>query len=79
MNNDFNEKDNLNDKKEKSLLRDMAKKGISKKIKAMPLKTKLIIGGIILGVVLFILFFAFTHPGGLLFESDYTSAFMCHG
>ena len=57
MNNDFNEKDNLNDKKEKSLLRDMAKKGISKKIKAMPLKTKLIIGGIILGVVLFILFF----------------------
>ena len=34
MNNDFNEKDNLNDKKEKSLLRDMAKKGISKKIKA---------------------------------------------
>lgn len=57
MNNDFNEKDNLNDKKEKSLLKDMAKKGISKKIKAMPLKTKLIIGGIILGVVLFMLLF----------------------
>lgn len=57
MNNDFNKKDNLNDKKEKSLLRDMAKKGISKKIKAMPLKTKLIIGGIILGIVLLILVF----------------------
>ena len=43
-----------NEENKKSLLKDMAKKGISKKIKAMPLKTKLIIGGIILGIVLFL-------------------------
>ena len=45
------------EKKKKSLLKDMAKKGISKKIKAMPLKTKLIIIGVIAGIVFFLLIF----------------------
>lgn len=42
---------------EKSLLKEMAKKGISKKIKTIPLKTKLIIAGIIAGIVFFLLIF----------------------
>lgn len=45
------------EKEKKSLLKDMAEKGISKKIKAMPLKTKLIIIGIIAGIVFFLLIF----------------------
>lgn len=50
--------DNLGqDKEEKSLLTDMAKKGISKKIKTVPLKTKLIIGGIVFGIISFLLLF----------------------
>jgi len=45
----------LNEKEEKSLLKDMAKK-VSKKT-VLPLKYKLIIFGVILGVVLFLLMF----------------------
>lgn len=47
--------DDLQEQEKKSLLKDMAKKGISKTIEAMPLKTKLIIIGIISGIVLFLL------------------------
>ena len=63
-----------NEENKKSLLKDMAKKGISKKIKAMPLKTKLIIGGIILGIVLFLLIFiALVTPLMMLFFFDSSS------
>lgn len=47
--------DDLQEQEKKSLLKDMAKKGISKTIEAMPLKTKLIIGGILFGIVFFLL------------------------
>jgi len=40
---------------DKSLLKDLAKKGISKTLKAMPLKTKLIIAAVIAGIVFFLL------------------------
>lgn len=45
------------EKAKNSLLKDMAKKGISKTIKGLPLKVKLIIAGIILLVFLFIILF----------------------
>jgi len=54
MNDDYDYEEISN---EKSLLKDMAKKGISKTIKAMPLKTKLIIFGVIFGIVFFLLIF----------------------
>lgn len=53
----FNKNEDIKDKDKESVLKDMAKKGISKEIKGLPLKTKLIIGGIILGIVLFLLLF----------------------
>lgn len=69
----FNKNEDIkdNEKEKESLLKDIAKKGISKKIKGLPLKTKLIIGGIILGIVLFLLFFVvLTIPLMMLFFFD---------
>lgn len=58
MNDDFARNQDLRDQKEeKSAITEAAKKAISKKIKAMPLKTKLIIIGVIAGIVLFLLMF----------------------
>lgn len=45
------------EKAKKSLLKDMAREGISKKIKGLPLKVKLIIAGIVLLAFLFIILF----------------------
>lgn len=45
----------LQKQEEKSLLKDIAKKGISQIIKKMPLKTKLIIVGIALGIIFFLI------------------------
>lgn len=49
--------DDIREQEEKSLLKDIAKDGISKVIAILPLKYKLIIFGVILGVVLFLLMF----------------------
>jgi len=58
MNDDFARNQDLRDRKEEqSAITDAAKKAISKKIKTMPLKNKLIIIGIIAGIVLFLLLF----------------------
>lgn len=53
MNDDIARKQEQNE--EKSSIKDAAKKAIAKKIKSIPLKTKLIIVGIIASIVLFIL------------------------
>lgn len=67
--NDFNEQE------EKSLFKEIAKKGISKTIKAIPLKTKLIIGGILFGIVFFLLIFiVLISPLIILFDDDSDSS-----
>lgn len=58
-NNDLREHENLNDQEEeKSLIKDVLKKEIAKKIKGMPLKTKLWIIGIVIGILGFIILFS---------------------
>ena len=49
--------DEIQEQDKKSLLKEMSKKGISKIIETVPLKTKLIIAGIIFGIVFFLLIF----------------------
>ena len=53
----YDDDNRYEDEEEESLIKREAKKAISKNIKTMPLRTKLIIAGIILGIVLFLLIF----------------------
>jgi len=49
--------EDMREEDEKSLLKTMAKQGISKIIKKMPLKVKLIIIGVIAGIIIFLIMF----------------------
>ena len=78
----YNDDDELREEEEKSLLKEMAKKGISKKIKTIPLGTKITIICILSGIIFLLIFTVLVSALAMMYfyngddsDSDYESGF----